>query len=36
MDYTVERPCRDRHVTETYAGPSEIYRIVIARSVLGK
>jgi len=36
MDYNVEKPCRDRHVTETYEGRSEIYRIVIARSILGK
>jgi alkylation response protein AidB-like acyl-CoA dehydrogenase len=36
MDYTVEKPCRDRHVTATYEGPSKIYRIVIACSVLGK
>jgi len=36
MDYIVEKPCRDRHVTETYEGPSEVQRIVIARSVLGK
>jgi len=36
MDYIVEKPCRDWHVTGIYEGPSEIYRIVIARSVLGK
>ena len=36
MDYIVEKPCRDRHVTEIYDGTSEIQRIVIARSVLGK
>src|SRR2546427_285502 len=36
MDYIVEKPCRDRHVTETHEGASEIYRIVIARSVVVK
>ncbi len=35
-DYPVERFYRDARVTEIYEGTSEMQRIVIARSVLGK
>ena len=35
-DYIVEKLCRDQRVTEIYEETSDIYRIVIARSVLGK
>jgi alkylation response protein AidB-like acyl-CoA dehydrogenase len=35
-DYPVERYYRDARVTEIYEGTSEMQRIVIARSVLGK
>jgi butyryl-CoA dehydrogenase len=35
-DYIVEKLYRDQRVTEIYEGTSEIQRLVIARSVLGK
>jgi butyryl-CoA dehydrogenase len=35
-DYVVEKLYRDQRVTEIYEGTSEIQRLVIARSVLGK
>ena len=35
-DYPVERYYRDARVTEIYEGTSEMQRIVIARSVLGR
>ncbi|MBU1536243.1 acyl-CoA dehydrogenase family protein [Myxococcota bacterium] len=36
LDYPVERYFRDAKVTEIYEGTSEIMRIVIARSLLGR
>ncbi len=35
-DYVVEKLYRDQRVTEIYEGTSEVQRLVIARSVLGK
>jgi butyryl-CoA dehydrogenase len=35
-DYVVEKLYRDQRVTEIYEGTSEVQRMVIARSVLGK
>jgi butyryl-CoA dehydrogenase len=35
-DYPVERMMRDAKITEIYEGTSEVQRIVIAASVLGK
>ena len=35
-DYVVERLYRDQRITELYEGTSEIQRLVIARSILGK
>ncbi len=35
-DYVVEKLYRDQRVTEIYEGTSEIQRLVIARSILGK
>ena len=35
-DYVVEKLYRDQRITELYEGTSEIQRLVIARSVLGK
>jgi butyryl-CoA dehydrogenase len=35
-EYPVERYYRDARVTEIYEGTSEMQRIVIARSVLGR
>ena len=35
-DYVVEKLYRDQRITEIYEGTSEIQRLVIARSVLGK
>ena len=35
-DYVVEKLYRDQKITELYEGTSEIQRLVIARSVLGK
>jgi butyryl-CoA dehydrogenase len=35
-DYAVERYYRDARVTEIYEGTSEMQRIVIGRSVLGR
>lgn len=35
-DYVVEKLYRDQKVTEIYEGTSEVQRLVIARSVLGK
>lgn len=35
-DYIVEKLYRDQRVTEIYEGTSEIQRLVIARSILGK
>jgi len=35
-DYVVEKLYRDQRVTELYEGTSEIQRLVIARSILGK
>ncbi len=35
-DYVVEKLYRDQRITELYEGTSEVQRLVIARSVLGK
>ena len=35
-DYVVEKLYRDQRITEIYEGTSEVQRLVIARSVLGK
>jgi alkylation response protein AidB-like acyl-CoA dehydrogenase len=35
-DYVVEKLYRDQRVTEIYEGTSEIQRLVIARTVLGR
>ena len=35
-DYIVEKLYRDQRITELYEGTSEVQRLVIARSVLGK
>ena len=35
-DYVVEKLYRDQRITELYEGTSEIQRLVIARSILGK
>ena len=35
-DYTIERLIRDARITTIYEGTSEVQRLVIARSLLGK
>jgi butyryl-CoA dehydrogenase len=35
-DYVVEKLYRDQRITELYEGTSEVQRLVIARSVMGK
>jgi butyryl-CoA dehydrogenase len=35
-DYPVERMMRDAKITEIYEGTSEVQRMVVAASVLGK